>query len=253
MCCVYTLKHTQLHLYKQWFSSLTKMQVWGLWLIPSDWRFSEPCSQASSLWSSLMCTSRKTVRWTVRFEKQGHGTTEILTAELKLVSCPDHIRLECVVYTHSNILNFIHHYSVHTMILKWHGLMIMQHANPRPLVWLPVTDSFLTLAPKPSSPLFMIKSHGQPTHTSQQKTDWWTKSNFLGLFLRSDKDQWDCKIANYYFTCNSKLHLYSGIPTLFEWIWCKNVLSYTVTLAQENWLCLLDHFSSWEVWGRDCL
>ena len=41
-------------------------------------------------------------------------------------------------------------------------------------------------------------SRAQPTHASQWETVWLTKSNFLGLFLKSDKDQWDCEIGNYY-------------------------------------------------------
>ena len=111
------------------------------------------------------------------------------------------------------LVNFI--ITIHKMILKFNNYDTCKSEafGLTPSDWQfsdPCSQAFV--------PPFMIKSHGQPTHTSQQKTDWWTKSNFLGLFLRSDKDQWDCKIANYYFTCNSKIHLYSGIPTLFEWI-----------------------------------
>ena len=45
-----------------------------------------------------------------------------------------------------------------------------------------------------------------------KKKAWWRKSNFLGLLPECGKDQWDCKIINYYAVL---LILYSVIPTFF--------------------------------------
>ena len=37
-----------------------------------------------------------------------------------------------------------------------------------------------------------------PVMHPQWKIVWWTRSNFLGLFPKSVKDQWHCEIGNYY-------------------------------------------------------
>ena len=84
-----------------------------------------------------------------------------------------------------------------------------------------------------------------PARTSQREMIWWTKSNFLGLFSKSGKDQWDCEI--------------SSICTIFEQVWRKKfwtllgdtVAKVCATPRNSTWFTR--PFSSWEgsVWGQD--
>ena len=55
--------------------------------------------------------------------------------------------------------------------------------------------------------------NAQPMHTSQWETVWWTKSNSLGLFPQSSKDQWNCNSIS--LTTVKFVHLHSSIYTHF--------------------------------------
>ena len=46
----------------------------------------------------------------------------------------------------------------------------------------------------------ITRTTGSLAGTSWWETVWWTKSDFLGLFPKSGKDQWDCEIGDYYVT-----------------------------------------------------
>ena len=68
-------------------------------------------------------------------------------------------------------------------------------------------------------------SRAQPTCASWWETVWWSRSNFLGLLPKSGKDQWDCKISNYYVAL--PLQISSSpfkYPYLFWVGWPQNVL-----------------------------
>ena len=63
---------------------------------------------------------------------------------------------------------------------------------------------------------------------------WWTKLNFVGVFPKSGKDQWDCKIGNYYVAL-SGLTTVMSIHTLRD----DTVAKACVTLRNLSWFTRL--------------
>ena len=51
----------------------------------------------------------------------------------------------------------------------------------------------------------------------QWETVWGTKSNFFVVFHKSGKDQWDCKINNYYVALSVIISTWASVPFFF-WV-----------------------------------
>ena len=104
--------------------------------------------------------------------------------------------------------------------------------------------SWLKFSPKPHTWKFgpvikLLFIFLFPVMHPQWKIVWWTRSNFLGLFPKSVKDQWHCEIGNYY------LHFpYNYYSTI---IMAQNILKVArlhdcASLRNSTWFTRL-----WEV------
>ena len=59
---------------------------------------------------------------------------------------------------------------------------------------------------------------------------WWTKSNYLGLFPKSGKDQWDCEIGNYTSTSLTTISIHISFERVGrQMFW--SLLGYIVAKA----------------------
>ena len=88
-------------------------------------------------------------------------------------------------------------------------------------------------------PTYTELVRAQPTSASQRKLVLWTRLNFMGLFPKSGKDQWDYKIGWLLHSSPATVkfvHLHLSIRTIWAGLTQKGVL------AQETRLSSPDHF-----------
>ena len=63
---------------------------------------------------------------------------------------------------------------------------------------------------------FFLGVYPAHTHIRQEMVQW-MKLNFLGLFLKSGKDKWNCEISNYYIIPLLQYKFFEYEPSRIFW------------------------------------